>query len=88
MVLSQHPGNYNNTMIWAACCLAYFRLLRVSKFPTPSPDHFDSTTDLLLSDIALDSRESSTTVQITLRMNSSGRGIQYIWVKLPMLSAQ
>ena len=67
MVLSQHPGNYNNTMIWAACCLAYFGLLRVSEFTTSSPDHFDSTTDLLLSDVALDSRESPTTVQITLK---------------------
>ena len=22
MVLSQHPGNYNDTMIWVACCMA------------------------------------------------------------------
>ena len=56
MVLSQHPGNYNNIMIWAASCLAYFGLLQVSEFTTPSPDCFDPTTDLLLSDVAVDSR--------------------------------
>ena len=47
MVLSQYSGNYNYIMIWAACCLAYFGLLRVSEFTTPSSDHFDPTTDLL-----------------------------------------
>ena len=67
MVLSQHVGNYNNIMIWAACCLTYFGLLRVSEFTTPSPDRFDPTTDLLLSDVVVDSRNSPTTVQITLK---------------------
>ena len=45
-------------MIWAACCLACFGLLRVSEFTTPSPDRFDPTTALLLSDVALDNRKS------------------------------
>ena len=67
MVLLQHPGNYNNIMIWAACCLPYFGLLQVSEFTTPSPDCFDPTTDLLLSDVAVDSCNSPTTVQITLK---------------------
>ena len=91
MVLSQHPSNYSNTMIWAACCLAYFGLLRVSKFTTPSPDRFDPTTDLLLSDVAVDSRNFPTTVHITLKKaknNQFRKGIPYIWEKLPTLSAQ
>ena len=67
MVLLQHSGNYNNIMIWAACCLAYFGLLRVSEFTTLSPDRFDPTTDLLLLDVAVDNHNSPTTVQITLK---------------------
>ena len=35
----------------------------------PQTDHFDSSTDLLLSDVALDSRASSTTIQITLKQS-------------------
>ena len=41
-------------MTWAACCFAYFGLHRISEFTTLSPDHFDSSTDLLLSYVALD----------------------------------
>ena len=71
IVFSKHPGNYKDIRIWAACCLAYFGLLRVSEFTTSSPDHFDSTTDLLLSDVALDNRTSPTTIQITLKQSKN-----------------
>ena len=53
-VLTKHSSNYYNLMIWAACCTAYFGLLRVSESTTSSPNHFNASTDLLLSDIALD----------------------------------
>jgi len=68
-VFSKHPSNYRNVMIQAACCLAYFRLLRVSEFTTSSPDCFDPSTDLLLSDITLDNRASLTLIQITLKQS-------------------
>ena len=70
-VLSKHSGNYKDIMIWAACCLAYFGFLRVSEFTTSSPDYFDSSTDLLLSDVALDNRVSSTTIQIILKQSKN-----------------
>ena len=71
IVLSKRPGNYKGIMIWAACCLTYFGLLRVSEFTTSSSDHFDSSTDLLLSDVALDNRASPTTIQITLKQSKN-----------------
>ena len=70
-VLSNHPGNYKDIMIWAACCLAYFGLLRVSEFTTSSPDRFDSSTDLILLDVALDNRTSPTSIQITLKQSKN-----------------
>ena len=70
-VLSKHPGNYKDIMIWAACCLAYLGLLRVSEFTTSSPDYFDSSTDLLLSDVDLGNRVSPTTIQITLKQSKN-----------------
>ena len=56
-------------MIWDACCLAYFGLLRVSEFTTSLPNHFDPSTDLLLSDVALDNRASLSLAQITLKQS-------------------
>ena len=73
IVLSKHPGNYKDIMIWAACCLSYFGLLRVSEFTTSSPDYFDSSTDLLLSNVALDNHVSPTTIQITLKQSKNGQ---------------
>ena len=54
-LLSNHADNYYNLMIWAACCTAYFGLLRVSEFTTSSPKHSNSLIDLFLSSIAVDS---------------------------------
>jgi len=58
-------------MIWAACCLAYFVLLRLSEFTLSSPDNFDSSMDLLSHDRAsnngLDNRASPSLTQTTIR---------------------
>ena len=44
IVLSKHLCNdyYKDIMIWTACYLTYFGLLRASEFTTTPPDHFDS----------------------------------------------
>ena len=68
-VLLKNTDNYRDVMIWAACCLAYFGLLRVSEFTISSPNHLDPSKDLLLSDIALDNRESPSLIQITLKQS-------------------
>jgi len=65
-LLAKHNSNYRDEMILAACCLAYFGLLRVSEFTTSSPDHFDPATDLLLSGTGLDNRALPALIQITL----------------------
>ena len=38
IILSKHPGNYKDIMIWDVCCFAYFGLLRISEFTTLSPN--------------------------------------------------
>ena len=68
---SKCTGNYKDTMMWAACCFAYFGLLRVSEFTISFPNSFNSSTDLLLSDVTLDSRTSPTSIQITLKQSKT-----------------
>ena len=68
-VFVKYPSSYFNAMIWAACCLAYFGLLRVSEFTTPSPDYTNPSRDLLLSDVALDSHTSPQMVRLTIKQS-------------------
>ena len=70
-LLSNHADNYYNLMIWAACCTAYFGLLRVSEFTTSSPKHSNSLTDLLLSDIAIDNHVAPKVIRITLKQSKT-----------------
>ena len=68
-VFSQTPGKFRDIMIWAACCMAYFGLLRVSEFTASSSHFFDPLKDLLLSDVALDSRASPSLIQVNIKQS-------------------
>ena len=57
-LLSQRPKSYMNVMTWAACCLAFFKFLRVSEFTIPFDDLFNQGCHLCLSDIAIDNRDN------------------------------
>ena len=68
-VFSRTSGDFTDIMIWAACCLAYFGLLRVSEFTTSSPNLYDPLKDLLLSDVALDNRASPSLIQVNIKQS-------------------
>ena len=70
-LLTNHADNYYNLMIWVTYCTAYFGLLRVSKFTASSPKHSNSFTDLLLSDIVIDSHVASQVIIITLKQSKT-----------------
>jgi len=42
-VFSKTSGNFRDIMIWTACCLAYFDLLRVSEFTASSSDFLEQS---------------------------------------------
>ena len=54
-ILSKHPQQYHNIMMWVACCMAFFRFLRSSEFTVPSPGQFYHSIHLTLAYISLDS---------------------------------
>ena len=84
-VFVKHPSTYFNVMIWAACCTAYFGLLRFSEFTTSSPHHINFS---LLSDVAVDNRAAPQVVRITLKQSKTDQFRQGAYVHLGKTSHQ
>ena len=70
-LLSQKPKTYNNFMIWAACCLAFFGFLQVSEFTTPYDMQFDEEVHLCHDDISVDCRDNPQALQIRLKQSKT-----------------
>ena len=70
-VLSRSPSEYQNIMLWAACCTAIFGFLRVGETTIPSSDAFNSAVHLSLGDIALDSRTTPTIIWVTIKQSKT-----------------
>ena len=65
--LIKQPTDHNNIMMWAACSLDFFGFLRCSEFTVPSQEEYSPAVHLSLQDISLDSRESSTKIQVRVK---------------------
>ena len=68
-VLLSLSHSYQNTMIWAACCLAFFGFLRSSNFTVPAQDHFDNSTHLSPQDIAIDCQHSPSMIKVRIKQS-------------------
>ena len=67
----RHPCTQDDLMMWATCCIAFSGLLRVSKFTAPTQSHFNYSSHLSLTDVALDSHTSPQVVRITLKQSKT-----------------
>ena len=66
--LSQHcRDQYDQLMLWAACCLGFFAFLRSGEFTLPGGTAFDPDRHLSPADILVDNPGNPTTMRIHLR---------------------
>ena len=70
-LLGKDPGDRKSTMLWAACCLAFFGFLQCGEFTVPGPTTYDPDVHLCLNDVAIDSRESPSLVRITIKQSKT-----------------
>ena len=67
----QKVVNYNNTLIWAACCTIFFGILRCSEFTVPSQKDYDPESHLLFADVSVDSRISPSMIRIHIKKSKT-----------------
>ena len=70
-LLLHKPQSYTNTMIWAACCLAFFRFLRVSEFTIPAQDQYDQYCHLSFNDVSLDNQDNPHMLKISIKQSKT-----------------
>ena len=58
-------------MLWATCCLAFFRFLRVSEFTVPNQESYDESSHLSLKDILVDSRTNPRLIKVTIKQSKT-----------------
>jgi len=68
---STQSRNHQNTMLWAACCTAFFGFLRSSEFTVPSPQQYDPDTHLSLSDVTVDNRQAPEVVRLHIKQSKT-----------------
>ena len=70
-VLLQNPHDYNNIMMWAACCLAFFGFLRSSEFTTPTSTEFDPDSHLSAKDLAMDNKLTPRLIRVKIKQSKT-----------------
>ena len=58
-------------MLWAACCLAFFGLLKISEFTVPSHNHYDQSSHLSLQDISINNRANPCLLRVTIKQTKT-----------------
>lgn len=73
--------DYDTIMLWAACCLCFFGFFRMGEITSPSATGFDPATHLMVADIAVDSLQAPSMVQLHLKRSKTdqlGRGVNVV----------
>ncbi len=79
-VLDRKADDYDNMMLWAACCLGFFAFLRSGEFTVPNLSSFDPSLHLTPLDIATDSRSDPKMVMIRIKASKCDQTKQGVTV--------
>ena len=66
-LLSERPRSCTNVMVWAACSLAFFDLLRVSGFTAPAGSRYDGSCRLSFNSVSVDNRDNPQQLRISIK---------------------
>ena len=70
-LLQQNPHDYDNLMMWAACCMAFFGFLRCSEFTAPGQQEYDPQVHLQYEDVAVDCRNNPRMLMIRIKQSKT-----------------
>ena len=70
-LLLQKPTLYDNVLIWAACCLAFFGFLLVSELTVPAQSQYDHSTHLSISDVSIDNKDHPQLLRIQIKQSKT-----------------
>jgi len=70
-LLSQLPSSYDNTMLWAACCLAFFSFLWVNEFTVSNQQDYDGSTHLSLNDMSVDNWANPRLIRVHIKQSKT-----------------
>ena len=68
-LLQQNPQDYDNLMMWAACCIAFYGFLRCSEFTMPSQQEYDPQVHLQYEDAAVDCRNNPRMLMVGIKQS-------------------
>lgn len=69
-VLETRPS-FESTMLWAACCTAFFGFMRCGEFTVPATTAYNKERHLSMADIAVDSHTSPSMVAIRIKFSKT-----------------
>ena len=70
-LLQQNPQDYDNLMMWAACCITFFGFLRCSEFTTPGQQEYDPQVHLQYEDVAVDRRNNPRMLTVQIKQSKT-----------------
>ena len=70
-VWDQGAPGHDEIMLWAACCLAFFRFLRAGELTVPSEATFDDSIYLMRDDLAVDNPKHPAVLMVCLKASKT-----------------
>ena len=71
VVLERERSNFDNIMLWAACCTCFFGFLRSGEIVVPTATSYNPAAHLSFGDVTVDRMDVPTIAQITIKASKT-----------------